>query len=146
MKLYNLLEDIILEERAKLITEGVSDQEVMDAINKKYNVNILYDDFPDSTPAVPPSKRYIQVYDFIETKSGNKTISAYQIFGGSKTTPKKGAWKLFRLDRIRGWFPTKMTFNAPVSDLPSYNKSEPKFNPTGNKVASRIISKIKFDK
>ena len=146
MKLYNLLEDIILEERAKLITEGVSDQEVMDAINKKYNVNILYDDFPDSTPAVPPSKRYIQVYDFIETKSGNKAISAYQIFGGSKTTPKKGAWKIFRLDRIRGWFPTKMAFNTAVSDLPSYNKSEPKFNPTGNKVASRIISKIKFDK
>jgi len=146
MKLYNLFEEIILEEKTKLLTEGVSDQEVINAINGKYNVNILYDDFPDSTPAVPPSKRYIQVYDFIETKAGNKAISAYQIFGGSKTTPKEGAWKIFRLDRIRGWFPTEMTFKKAVSDLPSYDKSKPKFNPTGNRTASRLINKVKFNK
>jgi hypothetical protein len=145
MKLYKLLEEIILEEK-RLITEGVSDQEVIDAINGKYNVNILYEDFPDAVPAIPPSKRYIQIYDFIETKAGNKAISAYQIFGGSKTTPKAGAWKIFRLDRIVGWYPTKMKFDKPISDLPSYNKSNPKFNPTGNRVASRIINKIKFDK
>jgi hypothetical protein len=145
MKLYKLLEEIILEEK-RLITEGVSDQEVIDAINGKYNVNILYDDFPDTVPAIPPSKRYIQVYDFIETKAGNKAISAYQIFGGSKTTPKDGAWKIFRLDRIVDWYPTKMKFDKPISDLPSYNKSNPKFNPTGNRAASRIINKVKFDK
>jgi hypothetical protein len=145
MKLYKLLEEIILEEK-RLITEGVSDQEVIDAINGKYNVNILYDDFPDTVPAIPPSKRYIQVYDFIETKAGNKAISAYQIFGGSKTTPKDGAWKIFRLDRIVDWYPTKMKFDKPISDLQSYNKSNPKFNPTGNRAASRIINKVKFDK
>jgi hypothetical protein len=146
MKLYNLFEEIILEEKQQLINEGVGDQEIIDAINGKYNVNILYDDFPDTVPAIPPSKRYIQVYDFIETKAGNKAISAYQIFGGSKTTPREGAWKLFRLDRIVGWYPTKMKFDKAVSDLPSYNKSNPKFNPNGNRAASRIINKIKFDK
>jgi len=147
MKLYNILEDIILEESAKrLLTENVSDQQILDAINGKYNVNITYDDYPDAVPSIPPSTRYIQVYDFIETKAGNKAISAYQIGGGSKTTPKEGAWKIFRVDRIRGWFPTKMKYYMAVSDLPSYDKSKPKFNPTGNKTASRVINKVNFNK
>jgi hypothetical protein len=141
MKLYNLLEDIILEETVKLLNEGVSDLEIDDAIKGKYNVNILYDDYPDKTPSVPPSKRYIQVYNFAETKSGNKAIRAFQIFGGSKTTPKSGAWKIFRVDRIRGWFPTKMKFYKPISDLSS---SVPTYNKNGDRTMSRIINKVNF--
>jgi hypothetical protein len=146
MKLYNLLEDIILEEIEKtkgLLTESVSDQEINDAIKNKYNVNILYDDYPDATPSVPPSKRYIQVYNFAETKAGNKAIRAFQIFGGSKTTPKEGAWKIFRLDRIRGWFPTKMKFTKPVSDL---SPSIPTYNKNGDRAMSRVINKVDFNK
>jgi hypothetical protein len=146
MKLYNLLEDIILEEIEKtkgLLTESVSDQEINDAIKNKYNVNILYDDYPDATPSVPPSKRYIQVYNFAETKAGNKAIRAFQIFGGSKTTPKEGAWKIFRLDRIRGWFPTKMKFTKPVSDL---SPSIPTYNKNGDAAMSRVINKVDFNK
>jgi hypothetical protein len=145
MKLYNLFEEIILEEK-RLLAENVSDQEINDAIKGKYNVNILYDDYPDAVPSVAPSKRYIQIYDFIETKAGNKAISAFQLGGGSKTTPKEGAWKIFRVDRIRGWFLTKMKYYNAVSDLKSYDKSKPKFNPTGNKTASRIINKVNFNK
>ena len=144
MKLYNLFEDIILEESNKrLLTESVSDQEINDAIKQKYNVNILYDDYPDAVPSVPPSKRYIQVYNLAETKSGNKAIRAYQIFGGSKTTPKSGAWKIFRIDRIRGWFPTKMKFTKPVSDLDS---NIPKYNNQGDRAMSRVINKVDFNK
>jgi hypothetical protein len=146
MKLYNLFEDIILEEIEKtksLLTESVSDQEINDAIKGKYNVNILYDDYPDATPSVPPSKRYIQVYNFAETKAGNKAIRAFQIFGGSKTTPKEGAWKIFRLDRIRGWFPTKMKFNKPVSDL---DTNIPTYNKNGDRAMSRVINKVDFNK
>src|ERR1044072_4368456 len=87
MKLYKILEDIILEETLKakaLLSENVSDSQVIDAINGKYNVNILYDDYPDKQPAVAPSKRYIQVYNLSDTKAGNKCIRAFQIFGGSK--------------------------------------------------------------
>lgn len=139
MKLYNLFEEVILEK--ELLTEGVSDQQIIAAIEGKYNVNILYDDFPNETPSVPPSKRYIQVYALGNTKSGNKAIRAFQIFGGSKTTPKQGAWKIFRLDRIRGWFPTKMKFYTPVSDLdtmiPKYNQ-----NPTGQEKPNSPMGKI----
>jgi hypothetical protein len=115
--------------------------EINDAIKEKYNVNILYDDYPDAVPSIPPSKRYIQVYNLGETKSGNKAIRAYQIFGGSKTTPKQGAWKIFRLDRIRGWFPTKMKFYKPVSDL---GPNIPKYNQQGDKSMSRVINKVNF--
>ena len=83
MKLYNLFESVILEEIEKakrLLTEGVSTDSVNDAINGKYNVNILYRDYDDQ----PPSKRYIQVYNLSKTKGGNDAIRAYQIFGGSK--------------------------------------------------------------
>lgn len=144
MKLYNLFEQIILEEvaTARLLTENVSDQDVIAAIDGKYNVNILYDDYPERTPAVAPSKRYIQVYDLGYTKGGNKAISAYQIFGGSKTTPRTGAWKIFRLDRIRGWYPTKVRFKQPVSNL---SPNIPNFNPNGNNAFSSLIKKVNFN-
>lgn len=142
MKLYNLLQEVILEEKAKILAENVSDQQIDDAINGKYNVNILYDDYPDAEPSVAPSKRYIQVYNRAETKAGNKAIRAFQIFGGSKTTPKKGAWKIFRLDRIRGWFPTKMKFYKPVSD---YSTDIPKYNNLGDRTMSRVVKKVSFD-
>ncbi len=140
MKLYNLFEEIILEALGRsLITENVSDQDVINAINGKYNVNITYDDYPDSETPVQPSKRYIQVYNFAETKAGNKAIRAYQIFGGSKTTPKQGAWKIFRLDRIRSWTPTKVKWKRPVSDLspniPSYNKD-------GDRTMNKVFNKV----
>lgn len=142
MKLYNLFEEIILEEK-RLLTENVSDQEINDAIKGKYNINILYDDYPDAVPSVAPSKRYIQVYNFAETKAGNKAIRAFQIFGGSKTTPKQGAWKIFRIDRIRGWFPTKMAFYKPVSDL---DQNIPTYNKNGDRAMSRVINKVDFNK
>jgi len=142
MKLYNLFEEIILEEK-RLLAENVSDQEINDAIKGKYNINILYDDYPDVVPSVAPSKRYIQVYNLSETKAGNKAIRAFQIFGGSKTTPKQGAWKIFRLDRIRGWFPTKMKFYNPVSDL---DANIPTYNKNGDRTMSRVINKVEFNR
>ncbi len=142
MKLYKLFEEIILEaSEKKLLTENVSDDEVIDAINQKYNVNITYDDYPDSETPVPPSKRYIQVYNFAETKAGNKAIRAFQIFGGSKTTPKKGAWKIFRLDRIRSWQPTKVKWQEPVSNK---DTSIPTYNKVGDRTMNKVFNKVQF--
>ncbi len=137
MKLYNLFEAIIFEEveKHKLITEGVSNDEVIAAINGKYNVNILYRDYEDQ----PPSKRYIQVYNFSKTKAGNDAIRAYQIFGGSKKGENKGFWKIFRLDRIEGWFPTKVKWNKPVSDL---DTSIPKYNAHGDRTMATVMNKV----
>lgn len=143
MKLYNLFESIILEEieNARILFEGVSNDAIIDAINNKYNVNILYRDYDDQ----PPSKRYIQVYNFSKTDGhvtgGNDAIRAYQIFGASKTNKGKGEWKIFRLDRIEGWFPTKVKFNEPISNKDS---SIPKYNSNGDRSMSQVYNKVNF--
>lgn len=138
MKLYNLFESVILEEITKakqIISEGVSSDDVNAAINGKYNVNILYRDYEGQ----PPSKRYIQVYNIGKTKGGNDAIRAYQIFGGSKKGQGKGFWKIFRLDRIEGWFPTKIKWQKPVSDL---DPSIPKYNTNGDRSMSQVMNKV----
>ena len=137
MKLYNLFEEIILEEierNRNILTEGVFFDDAKAAIDGKYNVNILYRDYEDQ----PPSKRYIQVYNLSKTKSGNDAIRAYQIFGASKKGNKNGFWKIFRLDRIEGWFPTKVKWARPVSDL---NTNIPKYNANGDRSMSSVIYK-----
>lgn len=142
MKLYNLFEELILEEinrNHQLITEGVSIEDVKAAIDGKYNVNILYRDFEDA----PPSKRYIQVYNLAKTKAENDAIRAYQIFGASKRGNKHGFWKIFRLDRIEGWYPTKVKWLKPVSDL---SPSIPKYNTTGDRSMSQVSYKVNLIK
>lgn len=142
MKLYNLFESVILEEidtHRKLITESVSTDDVNAAIEGKYNVNILYRDYDDQ----PPSKRYIQVYNLSKTKAGNDCIRAFQIFGASKKGEKNGFWKIFRLDRIEGWFPTKVKWQKPVSDI---EPSVPKYNPNGDRSMSQVINKVNINK
>ena len=142
MKLYNLFEELILEEinrNHQLITEGVSIEDVKAAIDGKYNVNILYRDFEDA----PPSKRYIQVYNLAKTKAGNDAIRAYQIFGASKRGNKHGFWKIFRLDRIEGWYPTRVKWLKPVSDL---SPSIPKYNTTGDRSMSQVSYKVNLIK
>ena len=140
MKLYNIFQELIFEEIAKkklFLNESVSSDEVKAAIDGNYNVNILYRDYEDQ----PPSKRYIQVYAFAKTKAGNDAIRAYQIFGGSKTGDKNGYWKIFRLDRIEGWYPTNMKWIKPVSDLDS---SIPKYNTNGDRSMSQVMYKVKI--
>lgn len=145
MKLYNIFKSIILEEIANksLLTEGVSPEAVNDAIKNRYNVNITYDDYPDSEIPVPPSKRYIQVYNYSDTKKNNEAIRAYQIFGGSKTTPKSGAWKIFRLDRIRSWKPTKVKFSKPIQ-MKASPGTIPDYNQNGDRSMNRVINSVKF--
>jgi predicted DNA-binding transcriptional regulator YafY len=137
MKLYNLFQEVILEEierQKSLMTESVSFDEVKAAIDGKYNVNILYRDYEGQ----PPSKRYIQVYNLSKTKSGNDAIRAYQIVGASKRGNNNGFWKIFRLDRIEGWFPTKMKWNKPISDV---EPSVPKYNAGGDRTMSSVTHK-----
>ena len=144
MKLYNLFESVILEEikiAKRLITEGVSDEDIDAAINGMYNVNIEYLDDKNT----PPSKRYIQVYNRGKTKANNPAIRVFQIFGGSKTTPNEGAWKILRIDRIVSWHPTKMKWYNPVSD----KGGVPAYNQLGDKSMSsvaKLVDPLKFNK
>lgn len=137
MKLYKLFENIILCEadEPSLLTGSVSDEDVIDAIKGKYFVNITYDDYPNEESSTTPSKRYIQVYNFSDTVADNKAIRAYQAGGQSKTTPGRGAWKIFRLDRIRSWQPTKMKFYSPID----------KFNPNGDRTMKTVHNIASFD-
>jgi len=137
MKLYNLYEEVILEQikkNSQIINEGVSKDSVMAAIRDKVNVNIEYQDYVDQ----PPSKRYIQVYNFSSTKADNDSIRAYQISGGSKTK-KPSAWKIFLLDKIVGWYPTNMKWQNPVSD---YDTSIPAYNQLGDKTMRQVYDKV----
>ena len=144
MKLYNLFEDIILEEVKNLLIESVDFNTVKDSIENKYNINIVYIDGDGVR-----TSRYIQPYVLGDTLAGNKAIRAYQIFGGSRTMATKGeqaqgGWRIFRLDRIVEWKPTKMRFTVPVSDLPSFMLNRGRFNPNGDKMFSRIDAIAKF--
>lgn len=125
----------------KLLKEGVDETAVLDAIKNRYNVNITYDDYPNANPPVPPSKRYIQVYNYSDTIADNACIRAYQIFGGSKSTPDRPGWKIFRLDRIRSWQPTKVHFNKPVSDK---GANIPRYNQQGDKTMKIVHNKVEF--
>ena len=138
MKLYNLFEQVIFEEVEKnrrLISEGVSSDAIIDTIDGKYNVNILYRDDENSAP----SKRYIQVYQYGETMAGNDAIGALQIFGGSKKGNKNGFYKIFRIDRIEGWFPTKVKWTKPAFNFAS---SIPPINPNGHKLFRKIYKVV----
>ena len=139
MKLYNLFEEIILEEKSLLLTEGVSDEQVIDAIKNKYRVKIWYND-PTRKPSDPPSERYIEIYNYGDTMANNGAIRAYQV-GGQSTTTRGGAWKLFRLDRIVKWQPTKVHWKDPISD-PNRDPSAPKYNQSGDRSMRHVYNKI----
>jgi|688.fasta_scaffold499756_2 hypothetical protein len=133
MKLYNLYESVIFEEVEKskgLLTEGVSDDKVIDAINGMYNVNITYRDKETGVVSAP---RYIQVYVYGQLLSGNYAIRAYQISGPSLTdrSPKykekmiaeqNTHWKIFLLESIVSWQPTKMKWYS----------AQDQYNPNGD--------------
>lgn len=139
MKLYNLYQEVILEETQKklsLLTEAISDGQVKAAIEGKYNVRIKYRDYEDGRP---PSSRYVQIYVLGTTTAGNEAIRAFQINGWSKTTPKHGAWKIFRLDRIESIEKTNMKWYNPVSD---YDPSIPSYNQAGDDTFASIIAQV----
>ena len=139
MKLYNLLNDVIIEESKKnirLLTEGVGLDNVRNAIDDKYMVNIMYRPEDDVS-----SKRYVAVYNLGKTKSGNDAIRVYQVSGGNR---KKSDWKTFRLDRVEGWEPTKMKWYNPISD---YDSSIPKYQINRDKtfkVLNKSVDPTKF--
>lgn len=133
MKLYNILNEVILEKKS-LIVE-VSRNEVIKAIDGKYRVNIYYAG-DDNTAA---GKRHIEVYAFGLSKDGNPVIRAYQVFGDTKTFVPR--WKLFRLDRIMRWEPTEFRYYSPVS---SRGTNIPSYNPSGDASMSTVYKLARF--
>lgn len=135
MKLYKLFNDIIIEEtqkRINILTEGVDINNVRDAIDNMYMVNVMYRPEEDNVL----SKRYIAVYNLGKTKAGNDAIRVYQVSGGNRKT---NGWKTFRLDRVEGWEPTKMRWYNPISD---YDSSIPKYKINQDKTFSVLNKSV----
>ena len=119
MKLYNLLEDIIFENK-KLLTEVISKSQIDDSLNSHKRVRIYYQGEKETRPEV----RYIDVYAYGVSTAGNEVLRVYQAFG---TTTSNIGWKLLRTDRISGWEPTGFRFSEKALDsdpsIPSRNIS-----------------------
>lgn len=128
MKLYNLYEEVILE---GLITESVSTDQVIKAIDGEYanngkkfirriRINYDGDDVKDkfgNTTIEGKGWRNIVVHAYGKHKlhPNREVIRAYQVHGDSLRTPDSpNGWKLFRLDRISKWMPTKLKYWGPI--------------------------------
>lgn len=127
MKLYNILENIILE--------NTNREMIKDAIDNHYRVRIYYAG-DDNTAA---GARTIEVYAYGTSIAGNQVIRAYQLFGDTKSVIPQ--WKLFRVDRIIRWEPTKWVFNNPISDR---DPTIPKYNPNGDRSMVGSVYNVKF--
>lgn len=144
MKLYNLYEDVILEEinrQQQILSEGVSTDVINSVINgddkgKHYHVKFNY-----RSPRGDVSSRWVQVYDYVTTTAHNDAISAYEV---SKDGTETGGWKLFRLDRIDNFNTSRVPFYKAISDR---NPSVAKYNKTGNNTPTldKVNNKAKFD-
>lgn len=103
------LYDILLEVVGKdmLNEDVVTPAAVTDAINKKVIVKIHYDDQTHHATGT----RFIEPFAYGVSKAGNDVLRAFQVEtgpnGSVRGAPK---WKLFRLDRITDWKPTKTEF------------------------------------
>lgn len=123
LSLYNIYESLILE--------ATEVEQVQNAINNHFTVNIIYN---NGTKNSSNMKRYCGVYAIGMTNSGNQAIRVYQISGPNLRPDNKGQvqrWKTLRLDRITLFAPTKFVFNAPADELYNIN-GDKTLNITGN--------------
>lgn len=120
----------------QVLIESVSVNNVNDAIDKKYQVEIEYHSNGEDEAIGP---RIIEVYAYGLTKTGNPVIRAFQPYGDTTTSIPN--WKFFRLDRITKWKPTNRYFTQPASD---YYSNVGAFNPEGDKSMSVVYNIARF--
>ena len=127
MKLYSLLENIILE--------VASSSEIEDAIEKHRTCRVYYEG--DETQI--KGWRWIEPYVYGDSLAGNPIIRVYQIQGVTDT--EQPGWKTFRADKITSWVRTPKMFFVPISDRIG---GIPKYNPNGDRSMTRIYKQAKF--
>ena len=133
MKLYNIYESIILEESKSILTEGLTNEDdIMEAINGKYNVWLKYKDKKGGV-----TDRYVQIYQLGTSKAGNRMISVYQLGGKTaktKETSISHGWKQLLVNNIvpGSITVTNKKWSKPVSDLPSWIKGDQITDKDGN--------------
>jgi len=127
MKLLNVIKD--------LIVEGVSFEDLIDAVKKRKKIIIYYDgDEPGGT-----GLREIEPVCIGVSKANNKVLRAWDIEGSSHTgykgeQPLPG-WRLFRIDKILS--------SKPTGEI--YNEIRPNYNLTGDRSMISVIINAKFN-
>ena len=128
INLYDILKTVL--------TESVSSDKVVQAIDNKTRVLIKYNDEKSSAPGV----RLIEPYAYGVSTAGNEVLRAFQYEGDTlRGVPK---WKLFRLDRVSMWKPTKSHFIAEPNE---YIPSAEEFNQNGDKSMESVLSLVDLD-
>ena len=122
MKLYNLVESLILE----VASRG----DIMNGMAKRRIMELNYDDEEDPGGK---GRRWVQMYCYGVSKAGNDVVRVYQVGGDTKTI--QPGWKLFRVDRMQNLRTLGGTFN----------EAKPLFNPTGDKDMIKIYNITQFD-
>jgi len=131
MKLYNIYESLILEN----VT-----QELNDAINGKYAVNIWYRDKVSNTL----EQRYVFIYQIGQSEAGNEIVSAFQAFGGTKSGNSK--WKTFLVNNIVKIQATDFKYYKSVDQVKG-GEGIPKYKGSSNqKMLGGPRNYVKFNK
>lgn len=112
-----------------LLSEGVSNDEINDAINNHKYVVITY----EGDDGTHNGSRMIQPVAFGCTTAGHPVVRAFERFGDTKTAVPR--WKYLRVDRISSWRETNKTFDEPAA----------LFNPIDDKTMSVVYNIAKFD-
>lgn len=112
-----------------ILNEGVSNDDINNAINNHKYVVVRY----DGTDGTHNLERMIQPVAYGCTVAGNPVIRAFERFGDTKTFVP--AWKYLRVDRISDWRETDKTFSEPPA----------MFNPIDDKSMSVVYNIAKFD-
>lgn len=120
-----------------IISEQVSNDEVLDAIHNRNYVRIKYDDTMPSNGRNPKGSRVIQPFALGTTKKGYPVVRAFQVNGNSRRGAPK--WKYFRLDRIKSWKKLKKTFNTTPDEIYGV------YNTIGDESMLSFIDNVKFD-
>lgn len=107
------------------LIEDVQSNKIVDAIKKKHEAVIDYNDGAEGD-------RYIEPVAYGLSTSGNPVVRAFQTDGPTKTG--NDDWKLFRLDRITKWD----TRNDTSFDEP------PGYNPNGDRDMQTVYTVAKF--
>ena len=137
MKLYNIFQEVILEEKQHLLIEGVI-EDIKKAMDGSYDIWLKY-----RTEDGKTTDRYIELDKIGTSLAGNSVVRLYQK-GGQTTGKNKYGWKLFRLDRIipGSIRPTNKVNYRSVGEIPSY--TGPKYNKTGDKLMKGTVTKVNF--
>lgn len=122
----------------EFLKESVSTNNIVDAIDKKYQVEISYDSEDNGEHL---GTRIIEPVAYGLTKAGNPVIRAFQPYGDTTTTVPN--WKFFRVDRIKRW---KTTENYFVEEPSYYYNNIGDFNPNGDKTMSVVYKIADFSK